>query len=75
MSETTSGPGAQARESCFCHGAGPKVTENFRMKSEAARQHFRNARIEFLKAIRTLVDERIAHLSRDQQKGSTVNVE
>ncbi len=73
MSETT----GTEKESCFCHGAGPKVTHEFRVKSEAAREHFRNARIEFLKAIRTLVDERIAHLSRSGagQTGSTVNVE
>ncbi len=74
MSEQTQTAG-QERPDCFCRGAGPRVTQNFRLKSDAARQHFRNARIEFLKAIRTLVDERIAHLSGSGQQGSTVNVE
>lgn len=72
MSETT---GTQERQDCFCRGAGPRATHSFRVKSDAAREHFRNARIEFLKAIRTLVDERIAHLSRTEQKGSAVNIE
>ena len=37
--------------------------------SEASRGHFTNARIEFLKGIRSLIDDRIAHLSRQERKG------
>ena len=43
--------------------------------SEATRDHFRNSRVEFLKGLRSLLDERIAHLSRDGTKGTNVNVE
>ena len=34
--------------------------------SEATRDHFRNSRIEFLKGMRSLIDERIAHLSKEE---------
>ena len=38
--------------------------------------HFRNSRIEFLKGVRSLIDERIAQLSRqDEHKGTHVTVE
>ena len=43
--------------------------------SESTRDHFRNSRVEFLKGIRSLFDERIAHMSKDQTKGSKVVVE
>jgi len=46
-----------------------------RMWSEATRDHFRNSRVEFLKGLRSLIDERISHLSRDEQKGTHVTVE
>ena len=39
------------------------------------RDHFRNSRVEFLKGIRSLIDQRIDHLSRHEQKGQTVPVE
>jgi len=43
--------------------------------SDATRDHFRTSRVEFLKGIRSLLDTRIAALSREQQKGSHVVVE
>jgi hypothetical protein len=44
--------------------------------TEATRDHFRNSRIEFLKGIRSLLDDRIAHLSRTEEaKGTHVPVE
>jgi len=43
--------------------------------SEDVRSHFRNSRIEFLKGIRKIIDERINRLSANEQKGSRVNVE
>ena len=44
--------------------------------SEATRDHFRNSRIEFLKGLRSLIDDRISHLSRDEEtKGTHVTVE
>lgn len=44
--------------------------------SEATRDHFRNSRIEFLKGLRSLIDDRIAHLSKGEEaKGTHVTVE
>jgi hypothetical protein len=42
---------------------------------ESARDHFRNARIELLKGMRELINNRIEHLARREQKGTTVAVE
>jgi len=58
---------------CFvCQTALPMLE---RMWSDATRGHFRNSRIEFLKGIRSLIDDRIAHLSREHAKGTRVVVE
>lgn len=39
-------------------------------------EHFRNSRIEFLKGMRSLLDERIAQLSKEaEHKGTRVTVE
>lgn len=43
--------------------------------SPAVRQHLTNSRIELLKAIRTVIDERIEHLSSRDQKGTKLVVE
>jgi hypothetical protein len=57
-------------------GMGPKLTELLECRSEAASGHLRNARVEFLKAMRALIDERIESLSKAQKKrGTTVPVE
>jgi hypothetical protein len=66
---------AEPQVNCLCMGLGPKVTGMLQCKSESAMDHLRNARVEFLKAVRTLIDERIEHLSRAEKKGTTVTVE
>lgn len=66
---------AEPQVNCICMGLGPKVTSMVQCKSEAAWDHLRNARVEFLKAIRTLIDERIENLTRTEKKGTTVPVE
>ena len=61
---------------CLCMGMGPKLTEMLQCRSEAATGHLRNARVEFLKAVRALIDERITQLtSAQKKKGTTVPVE
>ena len=61
---------------CLCMGMGPKLTEMLQCRSDAAAGHLRNARIEFLRALRTLIDERITQLSTAQKKkGTAVPVE
>jgi hypothetical protein len=43
--------------------------------SPAARQHLTNSRVEFLKALREMLDARIEQLSSQPQKGTKVAVE
>jgi hypothetical protein len=63
-------------EGCFCCGAGPRVSNMFRTCwSEATKDHFHTSRVEFWKGLRSLIDEHIARMSREKQKGSTVPVE
>jgi hypothetical protein len=56
----------------FCDTAMPALES---LVSESTRDHFRNSRVEFLKGIRSLLDERIAHMSRAETKGTKVTVE
>ena len=63
---------------CFCMGIGPQVTavaENLWPKS--TNDHFRSARVEFLKGLRSLIDERIDKLGPKAQtgKGSAIPVD
>lgn len=62
---------------CFCHGAGPQATAFCEhLWSKVTRDHFRNSRVEFLKGLRSLIDERIERLSRNAgAKGTTVPVD
>ena len=43
--------------------------------SPAVQQHLTNSRVEFLKAIRALLDNRIEHLSKSRQQGTKISVE
>jgi hypothetical protein len=72
MDEKTDSAPHQA--GCFlCTTALPLLE---RCWTEATRDHFRNSRIEFLKGLRSLLDDRIAHLSRTEEaKGTHVPVE
>jgi hypothetical protein len=66
----------KAHEGCFCHGAGPRVSNVFRnCWSEATKDHFRTSRMEFWKGLRSLIDEHIERMSHSPKKGSTVPVE
>jgi hypothetical protein len=62
---------------CLCCDVSDAVGRLVRMMgpSEGVRQHFRQSRIEFLKGIRTVLDERIEHLGRTPHKGMRVEVE
>jgi hypothetical protein len=59
---------------CFiCETALPLVERCF---GGAALEHFRASRLEFLKGVRSLIDERIAQLSKESEhKGTHVTVE
>jgi hypothetical protein len=56
----------------FCGAILPLIE---RCWSEATRDHFRASRVEFLKGVRSMLDDRIARLSRKERHGSHVTVE
>jgi hypothetical protein len=56
----------------FCTTAIPALEHIW---NEATREHFRNSRVEFLKGLRSLIDQRISHLSKEEPKGTHVTVE
>ena len=63
-----------AQEACPCREIVDTVREYLGI-SPAARQHLANSRVEFLKALREMLDARIEHLSSQPQKGTKVAVE
>ncbi len=77
MTEEKSGaaPGASG---CVCMGTGPVVTNLLKSlgPDESVRQHFRNARVEFLKGLRAIIDQQISDLQKPaQQKGAKLSVD
>jgi hypothetical protein len=60
-------------EGCFVCGVARPFLRN--LWTDATRNHFRNSRVEFLKGVRSLLDDRIERLSRHEQKGQRVTVE
>jgi hypothetical protein len=59
---------------CLCH----EVVDHFQDflgVSPEVRKHLANSRIEFLKAIRELIDARIERLSQSAQHGTKISVE
>jgi hypothetical protein len=75
MEEKTSTAGTHTRQpGCFICTTAIPLLEHF--WTEATRDHFHNSRVEFLKGLRSLLDSRIEHLSRDsEQKGTHVMVD
>jgi hypothetical protein len=63
-----------AHEPCPCREIVDTVREYLGV-SPAVRQHLANSRVEFLKALREMLDARIEHLSSQSQKGTKVAVE
>jgi hypothetical protein len=72
--QTVPPAGERVYERCLCREAIDWWADLFRVPQDT-RKHIRNSRIEFLKAIRSVIDNRIAHLSAQGQQGTTVNVE
>ena len=63
-----------AQEPCPCREIVDTIREYLGV-SPAVRQHLANSRVEFLKAIREMLDARIEHLSSQTRKGTKVAVE
>ena len=72
MEEKTAAAGRPAPGCFFCDVAVPFLEQ---LWPENTRAHFRNSRVEFLKGIRSVIDARIEHLSREPKKGTHVTVE
>jgi hypothetical protein len=69
--------GHQHAHGCFfCDIAAPQI-EAFldHVWPKNTREHFRNARVEVLKGMRSVLDARIEQLSKQAQKGTKVTVE
>ena len=60
---------------CPCQHLGEHIAELLGVRSPDAKKHLRNARIEMLKALRAVIDERIEHLSRSGAKGTKIAVD
>jgi hypothetical protein len=72
MEEKADAAGSHGPGCFFCQTVRPILERTW---SDASRDHFRNSRVEFLKGIRSLLDARIARLSREEKKGTHVIVE
>jgi hypothetical protein len=70
MSETS-------KQQCVCMGAGPEISQLLKKigPGEEATEHFRSARVEFLKGIRAMIDRQIESLAKQESKGAKVTVE
>jgi hypothetical protein len=63
---------------CACSGAGPALTKALEslLPTGAAGEHFKRARVEFLKGVRELVDQRIQSMeTAHESKGTKLNVD
>lgn len=63
---------------CLCEGAGPALSELLRRLGPPpeAKRHFDTARVEILKGIRSLIDQRINDIGRQSEsKGASITVE
>ncbi|MCX6597351.1 MAG: hypothetical protein NTV70_13395 [Acidobacteria bacterium] len=65
------------QKQCVCMGAGPALSQILTKlgPGEEAAEHFRGARVEFLKGIRALIDKQLESLAKPESKGSKVTVE
>jgi hypothetical protein len=61
-------------ERCLCRETLEHLRDYWKV-SPAVREHLSNSRIEFLKAIRAVIDARIEHLSGSGRRGTKVVVE
>jgi len=72
---TTQGTSERAAgERCLCREVVDQLGKVFEV-SPAVRQHLMNSRVEFLKAVRAAIDQRIERISQAGQQGSHIAVE
>jgi hypothetical protein len=61
-------------ERCLCRELLDHLRAQFHVSPEV-RQHLVNSRVEFLKAIREVIDDRIDHLTTKASHGTKISVE
>lgn len=66
--------GHSSHERCVCNEVAERLEDLFGV-SPAVRQHLSNSRIELLKALRQVIDDRIRHLSGTGRQGAKITVE
>ena len=71
---TQQSTGEQAKQRCVCNEFAEHMQDVFGV-SPSVREHLKNSRIEFLKAIRSVIDDKIDRLSKREQRGATIAVE
>jgi hypothetical protein len=74
QTESTPTGQAFAHARCACSELTEAVSELFGF-SPSVKQHLHNSRIEFLKALREVIDARIDRMSKQVPKGTKVAVE
>ncbi len=76
MDEQETHQHAHAHGCFFCDVAAPQIQSLMdHVWPKDTREHFRNARIEVLKGMRSMLDARIDRLSKQAPKGTKVAVE
>jgi hypothetical protein len=69
------GPGDRVvNERCVCREVVDRLQDLFGV-SPAVREHLSNSRIELLKAVRAVIDDRIERLSGTGRQGAKISVE
>ena len=71
---TQQAAGDRAGSRCVCEEVIGHLQEAFGL-SDSTRQHLKNSRIEFLKAIRSVLDDRIERMSKTGTQGTRIAVE
>jgi hypothetical protein len=65
---------AAAYERCLCRELLDQFRAHFQVTPEV-KQHLTNSRVEFLKAVRSVIDARIEHLTTKPSQGTKIAVE
>lgn len=76
MDEKQNPSHAHAQGCVFCNVIAPQIDAVMdHIWPTGTREHFRNARVEMLKGMRSMIDARIERLAQNEKRGTKVNVE
>lgn len=67
---------APVESECLCMGFGPELGRMLQTwGSDSAKGHFRSVRVEVLRGLRALIDQKIETLSKRTRRGTAIEVE